>query len=1016
MRKMTRINKRIIALAVLILFVAWSFMGVASISGPIAYAAGEDGLIDGEPSVTEKIDDPVEENAGSATEEPNDDSEAEDVSSPDGEGESNDKSESEAEDDPEETPEAESTQDMEVLPKGIIDELTLKAAFEERGDVKLDGDIGMEEALTFSDGGKYFLDLNGHSLSRSGERDKKTYNEGGEVIHISGGSSLEIIDSASGSGMICGGTAKAGGGIMIEDGSIRATDISIRDNFSPKGGAIYVKQGSITLSGVTLEQNGVTEEGEVSKDPEDDSFFIFSLFTWIFAGKSEPDEQSAGGAIYAEEGASVNIDGCNILSNKSRNGGAIYNRGSVSITNSQIKQNYAYNDGGAILNTGRFELFGSQVNENNCEGGGGGLLHNHSTPLVIDDCDFMNNHGEKGGAIYCLGGNLTLTDCEFKQNEAKQYGGGICANDNITVSLKNVKAEENHTTDIASAGGFGYFKGNLELEDCEIIHGSAFYGGAIHMSNQESGGRITLKGGRIYIYENTDLNGANRNIHFYRFQKFKIRGKLKKGSFIGIVPDAAGDLTDDYSDYNNASPEEVFSCDHPDYTIRIDEDYAEVKAKKLLKATNSGYKCNVFIDVTNDADHWDYCYVYVYGKPKNGRGKEKLVWRSSDIKKYVDHSDGYWSKTGIDCGDCFPSHVTVETKFGTPGGFPDWEANVEVRVNGVNCGNTHIVVDDYGVVHEYSYVQISGCDYPYPANFEAQYKREIDSENADDCKLTTKAVDQYGVSWALSDKDDLTIENLSFPDNDKISLQGTDDFMIQSDLGRNHQSTYALKYKTGSNVNPVYTQRVTVRFVFPLKLKIMVDNQAVTTKKGYQSNCIDIDIPDVKPGYYLSKFKKSGSSGTIEFDELTGKYKYYFGVENDTLTAVLKPITYTVAFDKNGDDVTGNVTNRTATYDKKFTFPTNYFRRNGYRFVGWNSEPNGSGTAYDNKATVINLTDKRGEKITFYAQWESEDGTMTGSLISNGVIVLIAGIAIFVIAIMVCVVTALVTKNRATKG
>ena len=980
MRKMTRINKRVIAWAMLILFVAWSFMGVASISGPKAYAAGEDGAASGAAVSEEEELDPVEENAG-----------------------------------PEETPEAESTTDVQELPKGIVDELTLKTAFEERGDVTLDADIGMEETLTFSDGGKYFLDLNGHSLSRSGERDKKTYNEGGEVIHISGGSSLEIVDSAAGAGMICGGAAKAGGGIMIEDGSLLATDITLRDNFSPKGGAIYVKQGEVTLSGVIIEQNGVTEEGEVSKDSGDESFSMFSFFAWVFAGKSEPDEQSAGGAIYAEEGASVNIDGCNILSNKSRNGGAIYNRGSVSITNSQIKQNYAYNDGGAILNTGSFELSGSQVNENNCEGGGGGLFHNHSTPLVIDDCDFMNNHGAKGGAVYCLGGDLALNDCEFKQNEAKTYGGAICANDNITVSLKNVKADENHTTDITSAGGFGYFKGNLELEDCEIVHGSAFYGGAIHMSNQASGGRITLKGGRIYIYENTDLNGANRNIHFYRLKKLRIRGKLEKGSFIGIVADGAGDLTDDYSDYNSASPEEVFSCDHPDYTIQIDEDYPEVRVRKLLKATNSGYKCNVFIDVTDDADHWDYCYVYVYGKPKNGRGKEELVWSSTDIKKYVDHGDGYWSKTGIDCGDCFPSHVTVETKFGTPGGFPDWGADVQVMVNGINCGNTHIVVDDYGVVHEYSYVNISGCDFPYPANFEATYKREIDANNAEDCKLTTKAVDQYGVAWTLSDNDDLTVENLSFPENDTISFQGTEDFTIRSNLGRNHQSTYALSYKTGSNVNPVYTQRVTVRFVFPLKLKIMVDDQLVTTEKGYQSDCIDIETPEVKPGYYLSKFKKSGSSGTIEFNEVTGKYKYYFGVENDTLTAVLKPITYTIAFDKNGDDVTGNVTNRTATYDKKFTFPTNYFRKKGYKFVGWNSEPDGSGMAFDNKATAINLTDKRGDKITFYAQWKSEDGTMTGSLISDGVTVMIAGTVIAVISILVCVVTALVTKKRTTK-
>ena len=37
-----------------------------------------------------------------------------------------------------------------------------------------------------------------------------------------------------------------------------------------------------------------------------------------------------------------------------------------------------------------------------------------------------------------------------------------------------------------------------------------------------------------------------------------------------------------------------------------------------------------------------------------------------------------------------------------------------------------------------------------------------------------------------------------------------------------------------------------------------------------------------------------------------------------------------------------------------------------------------------NKGTVLNLTQKRGDVITFYAQWENEDLSVTGSLISDG--------------------------------
>lgn len=1027
MKRKARYNRRrIMALALLILFISWTIMGAVSFSGTVAHAAGE-----GE-TATEEVSDPVEENAG-PTDGTDDESESEDTDvSEDGEnGETEGTSDAEETSDveetpdaeetsePEETPEAEPTEKPEQLPKGIVDEATLKAAFEKDNEVKLDADIGMEEALTFSDGGHYILDLDGHNLYRSGERDKETYNEGGEVIHISGGSSLEITEGASYKvGKIYGGAAAAGGGIMIENGSLQATDVEISNNFSPKGGAIYVGQGSVSLTGVTLEQNGITEEGEVSDEPEDDSFFEFSLFKWLF-GESEPKakdkpEKSAGGAIYAEEGTTVNISNCEILSNKASNGGGIFNKGSLIIRDSYVNRNYAYSDGGGIYSIKSFDMAESSVRENKCENSGGGLYYSDSAVLSIDDCDFKNNHGEeKGGSIACENGELKLTDCEFYQNEVTKYGAGIYTGGGVSVSLKGVKADENHALVNYSRGGFAQIGGDLVIENSEITHGTAGTGGAFFMT----GGKITLKGGRIYIYENTDNTfGKNNNIYCYKFKKIKIAGKFEKGSFIGVVPpDGGGDLTDDYSDYNkNTNPEELFSCDHDDYTILIDDKYPEVKAKKLLKATNSGYSCNIFIDVTNDVDWWDYCYVSVYGKTKNGRGNEKEIWESSDIQKYVDKSDGYYSKTGINCGEYFPTRVMIHTKFGTSGGWRDWEADVSVKVNGVNCGNTHIEVAGWHCFHKWTEVPVAASDYPYPADFEATCKRQIDSENPDDGIINLTAIDQYGVKWDNSGKDAITAENLNFPEEDKI--EALDDtgltWRAKSNLGSNHQSTYAFEYKTGSRLYPTFTQRVTVRFVFPLKVNIVMDDQVVATYKGNQLDSIEITPPDVKAGYYLSNFKKSGSSGVIDQDEITKKYYYTFGVENDSLTAVLKPITYTVVFDPNADNVKGVVSNKSLTYDKKRDIPTNYYKRPGYKFKGWNTEPDGSGTAFESKGYLLNLTDKRGDKVTLYAQWESEDGTMTGSLISNGVIILIAGVVVLVIAIAICIVTALFKKKN----
>lgn len=47
------------------------------------------------------------------------------------------------------------------------------------------------------------------------------------------------------------------------------------------------------------------------------------------------------------------------------------------------------------------------------------------------------------------------------------------------------------------------------------------------------------------------------------------------------------------------------------------------------------------------------------------------------------------------------------------------------------------------------------------------------------------------------------------------------------------------------------------------------------------------------------------------------------------------------------------------------TLAQNQFTRKGYRFAGWNTKANGSGTSYTDKATIRNIT----ENITLYAKW-----------------------------------------------
>ena len=68
------------------------------------------------------------------------------------------------------------------------------------------------------------------------------------------------------------------------------------------------------------------------------------------------------------------------------------------------------------------------------------------------------------------------------------------------------------------------------------------------------------------------------------------------------------------------------------------------------------------------------------------------------------------------------------------------------------------------------------------------------------------------------------------------------------------------------------------------------------------------------------------------------------------------PITYIIKFDKNNDSASWTMELITAEYDSWIIIPENDFQRTWYAFHGWNTEANGSGTAYMSGDELINLT------------------------------------------------------------
>lgn len=96
-------------------------------------------------------------------------------------------------------------------------------------------------------------------------------------------------------------------------------------------------------------------------------------------------------------------------------------------------------------------------------------------------------------------------------------------------------------------------------------------------------------------------------------------------------------------------------------------------------------------------------------------------------------------------------------------------------------------------------------------------------------------------------------------------------------------------------------------------------------------------------------------------------------------TATWKANTYKVSFIANGG--TGEMADQSFTYDEPAKALTaNSFTREGYTFSGWNKKADGSGTAYEDKQEVKNLTSTANGTVKLYAQWQAITYTISYDL------------------------------------
>lgn len=142
----------------------------------------------------------------------------------------------------------------------------------------------------------------------------------------------------------------------------------------------------------------------------------------------------------------------------------------------------------------------------------------------------------------------------------------------------------------------------------------------------------------------------------------------------------------------------------------------------------------------------------------------------------------------------------------------------------------------------------------------------------------------------------------------------------------------------------------------------------------------DSPFTTMRTGYRIDGWKFAGDEaqvpdtialledGTVSSVTVTPKPERFY-VSN------WSPITYFVVFDANGGS--GEMERQSLEYDTESPLAGNAFTRNGYEFKSWNTVADGSGTSFDDGASVLNMAETDGATIILYAIWHKTKITIS---------------------------------------
>ncbi len=251
-----------------------------------------------------------------------------------------------------------------------------------------------------------------------------------------------------------------------------------------------------------------------------------------------------GGAVAAINGATIEMFGVELTSNKAGFGGAIATTGSapaaIALALCTFKENQAGLAGGALSASqkSKWNLSGSQFQANRAIGDGGAIYDNKGGEWEVQSCGFTSNQAAdppgaptgSGGAIHAKGGTWNFNGSVFAKNEAGSEGGAIHATDGKWAARDTIVRNNKTET---GAGGFLWSKGGSWLIERAYIasNTAAAAGGALHVDAPLTGKHVVVAGNKAVSGAGLYLLGSGPHL----LQNWLFEGNVASGTGGGLV-------------------------------------------------------------------------------------------------------------------------------------------------------------------------------------------------------------------------------------------------------------------------------------------------------------------------------------------------------------------------------------------------------------------------------------------------------------------------------------------------